>query len=130
MNCNPCDAYEMIGGVRTKLVFDIFRGDTGGSFKLGAYNGWFSMVPAYNRTMTPVVSKEMKIETDSNGNATNTMSVILTSKDTYELCGKYIYQITVFTNTGQADVPEQGEIIIHRNIDMAPLNQWEWEDEE
>lgn len=129
MNCIACNIYEMIGGVRTKLLFEITRSETGEPLKLGAYKGWFSMVPASNRTITPVVSKEMKVETDSNGNALNVMSVILTSKDTYELSGKYIYQVTIFTRTGQADVPEQGELFIKRNIDMTPFNQWKWEDE-
>ena len=129
MTCVTCNTYEMIGGVRTKLSFEIARGETGKPLNLRSYKGWFSMVPAHNRTMSPVVSKEMKVEIDDEGNALSTMSVILTSKDTYTLSGKYIYQITIFNQTGQADVPEQGEILIYHNIDMTPLNQWEQEDE-
>lgn len=119
MSCSydSCGVIEMIAGSRRTFSFNIFGGDNP-KFSMSSYKARFALVYAPNRSMSPVLVRDMTVETDSNGKATGSVYVTLETEDTYLLNGKYIYQIIIYNSaTKQADVPHQGEILIYENVD-------------
>lgn len=120
---DSCDVIEMIAGSRRTFSFNIFGGDDP-RFRMSSYKARFALVYAPNRSMIPVLVRDMTVETDSSGKATGFVYVTLETKDTYLLNGKYIYQIIIYNpGTKQADVPHQGEILIYENVDKDFLAQ-------
>lgn len=122
MSCmtDPCGVIEMVGGSMRTFTFNI-TDRLGAPFRLGAYSARFALVNIINRSMSPVLTKEMEMVREESGKPTNVLTVTLDAADTYRLRGKYIYQITIVNPTGEADVPHQGEIIIHENIDKSVI---------
>ena len=53
--------------------------------------------------------------------AYNVLYVELKPSDTLDLFGKYIYQITIKDADNNADIPQQGIIYIHNNINKSFL---------
>ena len=113
----------MIAGSRRTFSFNIFGGDNP-KFRMSAYKARFALTYAQNRSMSPVLVRDMTVETDSKGKATGSVYVTLETEDTYFLNGKYIYQIIIYNlGTKQADIPQQGEILIYENVDKDFLAQ-------
>ena len=91
---------------------------------MSSYKARFALVYAPNRSMSPVLVRDMTVETDDKGKATGNVYVTLETEDTYLMNGKYIYQIIIYNQwTKQADVPHQGEILIYENVDKDFLTQ-------
>ena len=122
MYCECCnDVTEIIGGTRRRLTFAVYD-DDGQTFPMTHYEGYFSMASAVNREMSPVVSKSMTVP-DKDGNL---ISVVLGAKDTYDLSGKFIYQVMIVSEKdGLSDIGTQGAIVIHQNINPGLIEGWE-----
>ena len=126
MSCttDPCGVIEMVGGSMRTFTFNI-TDRLGAPFRLGAYSARFALTSIINRSMSPVLTKDMTMVREESGKPTNVLTVTLDATDTYRLRGKYIYQITIVNPTGEADVPHQGEIIIHENIDKSVIRPFD-----
>lgn len=116
--CDSCKTFEMIAGSRKIFRFNVVNKD-GDEFRLSAYKARFALSYLLNRSMTPVLVKDMTVERESNGRATGLLSVTLESEDTISLVsGKYVYQIMIYnTAIKHATVSQQGDILIYDNID-------------
>jgi hypothetical protein len=84
----------------------------------------FSIVHYSNKSSIPVLSKEATIMTDLE-DISSIVSIELNPSDTSDLCGKYIYQITIKDIDGNADIPNQGIMYITRNINTGFLTESE-----
>ena len=65
------------------------------------------------------MNKSMDVLENGDGSAFNILSVDLTPKETYELSGKYIYQITIRDVNGNVEIPKQGLMYITNNINKS-----------
>jgi len=115
-NCSSTSAtadLEFVGGTAVSINFPTFFGETGEPLDLTGYTANFSLVKDTNWRGTPVLSKAMTIVPNDNGDM-NSLYVELSSSDTIDLAGRYIYQIAV--NGNSPDVPHQGVVHIINNI--------------
>lgn len=55
--------------------------------------------------------------------AENVLAVTLDPLDTVDLCGKYIYQITIKDINGNIEIPKQGILFIINNINKSFIRQ-------
>ena len=55
--------------------------------------------------------------------ADNVLGVTLDPLDTVDLCGKYIYQITIKDINGNIEIPKQGILFITNNINKSFIRQ-------
>lgn len=68
---------------------------------------------AKQETATPIFRKNMEIDQDN-----KILTCTLESRDTIDLAGDFIYQITIKSlYTGEIGIPGQGKITIYPNID-------------
>ena len=121
MSCSidTCDVIEMIAGSKKTMSFKLYN-EANNLFNMGSYEARFSLSYAPNRSMAPVLVKEMDKIVDDKGKSTGEIKLTLESEDTYLLNGKYIYQIVIYNaDLKQADVSHQGEMLIYENIDKA-----------
>jgi len=51
------------------------------------------------------------------------LAVTLDPLDTVDLCGKYIYQITIKDINGNIEIPKQGILFITNNINKSFIRQ-------
>lgn len=102
-------AIEMVAGATKELRFNTFQKDTGIPFDVAAFTASFSMVNFVNKDSAPVVTKSAT----TNGTA---VIVTLLPNDTVNLCGKYVYQVTISGGATEKEVC-QGVLLIHKNID-------------
>lgn len=63
-----------------------------------------------------VVSKTMTVRMDESETFYNILFVSLQPDDTVDLFGKFVYQITIKDIDNNVDIPQQGVIYIHNNI--------------
>lgn len=104
-----CDAgmtQRSLGDKDSPKPFNLF----GGTAK-------FSIVNFLNKNSTPLVSKDMEIDMNDEDTHYNVLRVSLEPEDTVDLFGKFVYQITIRDIDGNIDIPHQGIINIHNNID-------------
>lgn len=104
-----------VGGETHDLKFKLFT-DTGKVFNASGASAIFSIVGSVNRTGAPLLSKQMKIIADDNG-IESVLTVTLLPKETVNLFGKYIYQITLIDTSGEVEIPSQGMLRMTNNID-------------
>ena len=107
---------DIIGGSRTSLTFNALSGGNR-PYDASGCDVFFSLTPYVGFSETPVLQKQMDVNRFENrGVVTQCHLVVhLTTSDTIDLHGKYIYQITVVYPDGNKDV-RQGVIFIFRNI--------------
>lgn len=74
------------------------------------------------RTGIPLISKQGTIGIGDNG-IENFVTVDLYPKDTHRLHGLYIYQLIINDLSGNADVPNQGEMNIVKNTNANYIEQ-------
>lgn len=108
---------DFVGGVSEDLMFNVYyNADDPEPFNLTGCSANFSIVNYMNKTGKPMVSKSMSIRLNEEGTIQNVLYVSLAPADTVDLAGKYIYQISVRDIDSNADIPHQGIIYIHNNI--------------
>lgn len=113
---------DFVGGSTEELVFHVFgRKENPQPFGLAGCVANFSVIDYVNKTGAPVISKGMGTRINDDGTHYNVLFVELKSADTLDLFGKYIYQITLRDIDNNADIPLQGIMYIHNNINKAFL---------
>lgn len=75
----------------------------------------FAFVEYHNKQSEPIVDRDAAVTYDSE-NRDNIVIVKLAVDDTLDCCGKYIYQLSLKSMTGDLDVSGQGILNIKRNI--------------
>lgn len=114
--CNNSKLFKLpelciIGGDYKERYFRINDLDNGGFMDTSNLEGKFALIPYGNRNGQPVYKCDLT--TDPNDNTIFLLT--LTSDDTINLSGKYIYQISIkASETKQQSF--QGIMIIDRNI--------------
>ena len=84
--------------------------------------GDFSVVDYSDKTGDPLITKSLTFSIgDDDTGAKNVASVDLLPKETLGLYGKYIYQITIKDIDGEAEIPNQGILLITHNINESFL---------
>ena len=91
-------------------------------FNADGCTGNFAVVDYSDQTGDTLISKPLKffVGDDVTG-AKNIASVDLEPSDTLGLHGKYIYQITIKDIDGEAEIPNQGFLLITHNINESFL---------
>ncbi len=105
---------SFVGGESQTLMFNLFTID-GNDFDAGECEVGFALVHYSNKNGIPILTKKAEIWEGNNG-VMNTARVDLTSEDTLDLYGRYVYQLTVNDSFGNTEIPGQGIIDITRNI--------------
>ena len=107
-----------VGGSSEDLQFNLFYNkDNPEPFNIFGGEANFSIVNFLNKNSTPLVSKKMDIGMNDAETHYNILRVSLEPSDTVDLFGKFVYQITIKDIDGNVDIPHQGIINIHNNID-------------
>lgn len=109
-----------MGGSAQDLRFHVYWHTVKNPFDLNRCTANFSIVGFTNKRGSTILSKAMTIEKIGvpvdGGTVYNKLTVYLTSAETVDLEGKYIYQISIKENTGRVEVPSQGVLYITNNI--------------
>lgn len=111
---------HFVGGASEDFQFDLYR-DEGRQKPLSLLGGsaHFAIVNFANKNGAPLVTKTMEICLNEAETYHNVVRVSLDPDDTIDLAGKFVYQITLRDADGNIDIPHQGVITIHNNIDKA-----------
>lgn len=78
----------------------------------------FSVIDHLNKTGTPVISKKCTLRQGEDG-VSSVAVTELSSLDTVNLMGTYIYQLTVQDIEGSVEIPGQGIIQVSVNVDRG-----------
>lgn len=109
-----------VGGSSEDLQFNLFCNEADPEpFSIFGGEANFSIVNFLNKNSTPLVSKKMDISMNDEETHYNVLRVSLEPADTVDLFGKFVYQITIRDIDGNVDIPHQGIISIHNNIDKV-----------
>ena len=94
-------------------------------FNADGCTGNFSVVDYSDQTGEPLISKPLtsSLGDDDEHGVKNIASVDLKPSDTLGLDGKYIYQITIKDIDGEAEIPNQGFLLITHNINESFLKE-------
>lgn len=113
---------DFVGGSSVDLVFNAYANkDDLEPFGLAGCEANFAVIDYINKTGEPVISKRMSARMNEGNTSYNVLFVELEPSDTLELFGKYIYQITIRDAKDNVDIPQQGIIFIHNNINKPFL---------
>lgn len=117
---------DFVGGSTEGFVFNCFSDEKKKSpvdLKLCTAN--FSIISYVNKTGMPLISKTMQIRENERdmGYVHNILAVTLEPADTVNLCGKYIYQITIKDEKRDIEIPSQGICFIANNINKSFVRQ-------
>jgi len=110
---------EFVGGESQELLFNVYFYKNRKPFSMIWCTSNFSVVDFTNKKGSPILNKSMDVLENGDGSAFNILSVDLTPKETYELSGKYIYQITIRDVNGNVEIPRQGLMYITNNINKS-----------
>lgn len=110
---------EFVGGETQKLLFHVYFYQNKKPFNMTECISNFSVVDFINKRGTPVIIKKMDVLENADGSALNILSIELLPHETYELSGKYIYQITIKDVNGNVEIPKQGLMYITNNINKG-----------
>ncbi len=105
---------DFVGGETQNLAFHVYFHTKERPFSLTGCTCNFSIVSFRNKMGAPILTKVMTPV--FGGVVDNVLTVELTSKETVELYGKYIYQICIRDIDGEVEIPKQGILYITNNI--------------
>ena len=91
---------------------------SGTPFNADGCVGNFAVINYSNKHGTPEISKPVEFQRGDSG-VINLATVELTPSDTLDLFGKYIYQLTIKDIDGNIEIPNQGILLISKNINEA-----------
>lgn len=114
---------EFVGGETQELMFHVYFYRGKRPFGLIGHAGNFSIVDFRNKTGAPILTKNMTVLEDPDTATCNILSVDLSPLETYELSGKYIYQITIVDVNGNVEIPKQGLMYITNNINKSFIHK-------
>lgn len=122
MSCNytpyTLPTIDFVGGETQELLFHVYCHDRKCPFYLTGCAADFAIVSFTNKTGAPIVIKEMEYGSEEDA-ASNVLRVVLEPNETYQLCGKYIYQIQIRDIEGNVEIPKQGILYITNNINKS-----------
>lgn len=108
---------DFVGGASEDFAFrTYFDKEKSTPFDLFGAQANFSIASYLNKTGKPIISKQMEIRYSEEAKEHNILAVSLAPNETVNLSGKYVYQITIKDVDGNIDIPYQGIIFIHNNI--------------
>ena len=124
MDCVTYDLpkIEFIGGNTETILLNLWHigpndlPHRGTAFNATGCTVTFSVIDFTNKNGQPLLSKAGSLIQDDNG-VLSRVTVTLDSADTLNISGKYIYQVTIKNSDGTPEIPGQGIIHIHQNID-------------
>lgn len=108
---------SFVGGSEQIYNFNL-KLPSGNVFDGVGYTANFSIINYSNKNGTPVISQTVTTTADTNGKY-SIVSITLTSLDTVNLNGQYIYQITIVDVDSEAEIPNQGIMHIASNINKS-----------
>lgn len=106
-------AWSFIGGESQTQDFNLYS-SPGTRFDAEGYKCEFSISSYSNRQSAPVLTKELVLKTDGDGQK-SIAALSLSPSETISLYGRYIYQIAVTGENGNALLARQGIMNIARN---------------
>ena len=111
---------DFVGGQSNTINWRMYtRG--GSPYNAKGCVGNFSVVDYSDQTGEPVISKIVTFKIGIEG-VMNVASVDLAPSDTLHLDGKYIYQLTIKDIYEEAEIPNQGLLMIAHNINKSFLH--------
>ena len=119
MNPYTLPTIDFVGGESQELLFNVYFYKGRKPFSMTGCTSNFSIVDFRNKAGTPLLTKTMNVLENADGSSFNVLSVDLTPSETYELSGKYIYQITIRDVNGNVEIPKQGLMYITNNINKG-----------
>lgn len=112
---------NLYGGESETLYFDL-RTPSGNIFDARNCTASFALTHYANKNGQPLLVKttgECDITEDSDG-IKSVVRVILNAQDTLKLCGRYVYQLSLYDESEKKyDIPGQGILNVTRNINTA-----------
>lgn len=114
---------DFVGGETQDIVFNVYHYTNNRAFSLDGCTANFSVIAFGDKNGTPYISKEMTVLANDENSIDNILSVSLTSADTVDLAGKFIYQITIKDVSGDVEIPKQGILFIINNINKNFVRQ-------
>ena len=126
----PCDyspytlpTIDFVAGETQDFAFYTYFYKRHQPFALSGCTANFSIVSITNKTGGPILTKPMDSHLNDDVTAENVLAVTLDPLDTVDLCGKYIYQITIKDINGNIEIPKQGILFITNNINKSFIRQ-------
>lgn len=113
---------SFVGGETQSLLFNVYYSKNMEPFSMVGCISNFSVVNFTNKNGSPIIRKDMTVIENHDGTALNVLSVNLDPRDTYELHGKFIYQISIRDIDGNVEIPQQGIMYITNNINKSFIN--------
>lgn len=108
--------WEFTGGETQEYEFTL-RSEDGGYYDVPKATASLAVAEFINPQVV-VLTKEVTVAANSN-KYNCLVTFTLDPEDTVDLCGKYIYQITLKTTDGTISVPQRGRMYIIQNIDKS-----------
>lgn len=112
-----------VGGETQDLSFNMYFRNGKKPFNLDGCKTDFSIINFANKNGKPVLSKSMESARSATSEVDNILNVKLLSSETVDLSGKYIYQIIIQDEAGDAEIPNQGIMFITNNINKNFIRQ-------
>lgn len=112
---------RFIGGQTCEYEWHLYR-ESGQAYSAIGCEGKFALIDYSQKFGKPVLEKTLAFAVNSDG-IQNVVSVTLEPKDTKDLQGKYIYQISIKDCNGNVEIPGQGIFYISNNINKSYINQ-------
>ena len=119
MNPYTLPTIDFVGGETQVFLFNTYFYQNRQPFSMTGCTSNFAIVGFTNKRGSPILSKTMKVLENADGSAFNVLSVELKPSETYDLSGKYIYQITIEDVNGNVEIPRQGLMYITNNINKG-----------
>jgi len=110
----PC--IEFVGGETENLTFYTYYHASKEEFKITDCTCSFALSRFHDRNGTPIFIKPMT------ATGRNVLTVTLDPKDTVDLAGKYLYQISIRDIDGEIEIPKQGVMYIMANVNKSFSN--------
>lgn len=124
MNPYTLPTIEFVGGESQELLFHTYFYRGRKPFSMTGCTSNFSIVDFRNKSGSPILTKSMNVLENADGSSFNVLSVELSPMETYELSGKYIYQITIRDVNGNMEIPKQGLMYITNNINKGFIQHY------
>lgn len=115
------ESIDFVGGQTRELGFNLYYLTSAKLFSLSGCTANFAVVNFINRKGTTILTKAMEVSLNAEGTVDNKLIVTLDAKDTVDLEGKYLYQITIKDADGSVEIPGQGSFYITNNINKVAI---------
>lgn len=108
--------WDFVGGSTQKRIFTM-TSTSGVVYDYPGSSASISIIEYVNRG-TPVLTKTATVGKDANGKYCE-VTVALSPSETLNMCGKYIYQLSIKDAAGNYSIPMYGAMHVADNINKA-----------